>query len=148
MAPYYVLDAAVDLGSGVCMGTGFADAVLVNEKRGTMLPSYPGVVKRSIACIGDFGLCHSGIYGIIDADEKQQDILVIVSDNTVAAMTGGQDSPDIDKFVRPAAACFIDLYEEKGELTAENVEKVIMDHVGEKGISVINLRWRCRKYAK
>lgn len=148
MAPYYVLDAAVDLGSGICMGTGFADAVLVNEKRGTMLPSYPGVVKRSIACIGDFGLCHSGIYGIIDADEKQQDILVIVSDNTVAAMTGGQDSPDIDKFVRPAAACFIDLYEEKGELTAENVEKVIMDHVGEMGISVINLRWKCRRYAK
>jgi len=80
------------------------------------------------------------------------DVLVIVLQNKVAAMTGGQDVPDLTGVVRAATADVsvfdIDrvLLEEGGRNVEGNLLDLIKEKLGTCGVSVIFVKGKCRKY--
>jgi indolepyruvate ferredoxin oxidoreductase alpha subunit len=73
--PYKSVDVVYGLGSSVGVASGFS--------------------SKGIALVGDFALAHSGLQGLINAVWLKREVLVVVLKNDVAAMTGGQDAPDL-----------------------------------------------------
>jgi indolepyruvate ferredoxin oxidoreductase, alpha subunit len=73
--PYQSVDVVYGLGSSIAVASGFS--------------------KKGIAVVGDYALAHSGLLGLINAVWQKRDVLVVVLKNDVAAMTGGQDVPDL-----------------------------------------------------
>jgi indolepyruvate ferredoxin oxidoreductase alpha subunit len=76
LAPFNAISTCVDMGASITMAKGAADAGLV----------------PALAVIGDSTFSHSGITGLLDAVNENSPITVIISDNEVTAMTGGQFS--------------------------------------------------------
>ncbi|MCD4829314.1 MAG: indolepyruvate ferredoxin oxidoreductase [Candidatus Cloacimonetes bacterium] len=76
MPPYHAISSCVDMGASITMAIGAADAGF-----------YPAV-----ATIGDSTFGHSGLTGLLDAVEKNANVVVIILDNDTTAMTGMQDS--------------------------------------------------------
>ncbi len=146
VAPFSVLDSAVSLGAGIGIGSGVSRAA----------------VKKSIAVIGDFGFFHSGLLSLVEAAEKGVSQLIYVMQNSAAAMTGGQSVYDPENLIR-AAVC-------SGSNSAVNTvrsfdfdvsvsEEVLNDEmqllleasskeIEKEGLSVIIVRWKCRKCHK
>lgn len=52
-----------------------------------------GYDKPVVAVIGDSTFFHAGIQSLIEAVHKQVDVLVLIADNSVVAMTGHQSTP-------------------------------------------------------
>jgi indolepyruvate ferredoxin oxidoreductase alpha subunit len=77
--PYQSVDVVYGLGSSIAVASGFA--------------------KKGIAVVGDFALAHSGLQGLINAVWQKRNVLVVVLKNDMAAMTGGQEAPDLTKLV-------------------------------------------------
>jgi len=131
-APLRAIDTGFALGSAVAVACGFE--------------------KKGIAVIGDFGLAHSGIIGLINAVHCGFDVLVIVLQNKVAAMTGGQDVPDLTGVVRAATADVsvfdIDrvLIEDEGRKSEGGLLDMIEEKRDTRGVSVIFVTGKCRKY--
>jgi len=101
-----------------------------------------GMPAKSIAIIGDFGLVHSGLQALIDAEFNQRDVLVIVLANRVSAMTGGQKVPDPERIVR---ACCSDVTTIDETVGGQAIEQLIRERLSAKGVSVIIARGECRK---
>jgi indolepyruvate ferredoxin oxidoreductase alpha subunit len=101
-----------------------------------------GFNRKGIAIVGDFGLAHSGIAGLINAVHNKHELVVIVLQNEVAAMTGGQSVPDltglVSSYIRDTE--IIDLSAET------DLKKILEKKLVKKGISVILARARCPKY--
>ncbi|MGO9008404.1 MAG: indolepyruvate ferredoxin oxidoreductase subunit alpha [Beijerinckiaceae bacterium] len=76
----------------VCMGASIANAVGM-AKSGTEK-------KPIVATIGDSTFLHSGITPLIDAVYNKADITVVILDNAITAMTGGQDHPGTGRTLR------------------------------------------------
>ena len=76
LPPYNAIDACVDMGASISMAIGAADAGW-----------FP-----AIAAIGDSTFGHSGITPLLDAVLCKSNIVVIILDNDITAMTGMQDS--------------------------------------------------------
>jgi indolepyruvate ferredoxin oxidoreductase alpha subunit len=74
-------------------------AVDVSFALGSAISVACGFEKKGIAVIGDFALAHSGILGLLSAATTGCNVLVLVLQNEVAAMTGGQEVPDLRKVV-------------------------------------------------
>lgn len=91
----YTLAAVEPLKSmdtAVCMGASIANAVGM-WKAGTER-------KPIVATIGDSTFLHSGIPPLIDAVYNKANITVVILDNGITAMTGGQDHPGTGKTLR------------------------------------------------
>lgn len=91
----YTLAAVEPLKSmdtAVCMGASIANAVGM-WKAGTGK-------KPIVATIGDSTFLHSGIPPLIDAVYNKANITVVILDNGITAMTGGQDHPGTGKKLR------------------------------------------------
>ena len=101
-----------------------------------------GMPAKSIALIGDFGLVHSGLQALIDAEFNQRDVLVIVLANRVSAMTGGQKVPDPERIIR---ACCSDVAVIDETAGGQAIEQLIRERLAAKGVSVIIARGECRK---
>jgi indolepyruvate ferredoxin oxidoreductase alpha subunit len=101
-----------------------------------------GMPAKSIAIIGDFGLVHSGLQALIDAEFNQRDVLVIVLANRVSAMTGGQEVPDPERIVR---ACCSDVTIIDETAGGHAIEQLIRERLSARGVSVIIARGECRK---
>ena len=101
-----------------------------------------GMPAKSIAIIGDFGLVHSGLQALIDAEFNQRDVLVIVLANRVSAMTGGQKVPDPERIVR---ACCSDVTTIDETAGGQAIEQLIREKLAAKGVSVIVALGACRK---
>jgi indolepyruvate ferredoxin oxidoreductase alpha subunit len=69
----------------ICMGASIGNAVGVAKAGNTQKPI--------VAVIGDSTFVHSGITGLIEAVYNNARVTVIVVDNGITAMTGGQDHP-------------------------------------------------------
>jgi indolepyruvate ferredoxin oxidoreductase, alpha subunit len=120
--PLCLLDAAFSLGSSVSTACGFN--------------------RKGIAIVGDYGLSHSGVAGLIDAVHNKHEVVVIVLQNEVAAMTGGQRVPDLTglvmSYIRDTE--IIDMHEDI------DIKKILQEKLTKKGISVILAKARCPKY--
>ncbi|RXA21730.1 indolepyruvate ferredoxin oxidoreductase subunit alpha [Methanosarcina sp. MSH10X1] len=90
---------AGDMGCSVRSAPEPLAAVDVSFALGSAVSVACGFDKKGIAVIGDFALAHSGILGLLSAATTGCNMLVLVLQNEVAAMTGGQTAPDLRKVV-------------------------------------------------
>lgn len=77
LPPFEVIHSCVDMGASITMAKGAAE----------------GGVRPAIAVIGDSTFIHSGLTGLLDVIEDATPVKVIISDNLVTGMTGGQPTP-------------------------------------------------------
>ncbi len=135
---------AGDLGCSVRSAPAPLEAVDTGFALGSSIAVACGFEKKGIAVIGDFGLAHSGIVGLINAVHCGFDVVVIVLANKVAAMTGGQDVPDLTDVVRAGVADVSSFDIDAG------VSGILLELINEKldkrGVSVIFVKGKCRKY--
>ncbi len=131
LAPYNAINSCVDMGASITMAKGASDAGLV----------------PAVAVIGDSTFTHSGITGLIDAVSENSPITVIISDNYVAGMTGGQDSKALGKIedicqgvgVKPE---HIRVFKPTKKNMEEMIE-LIKEELAYDGVSVIVPRRQC-----
>jgi len=77
--PYNMADYCICMGSSIGIGSGMAKATK----------------QKVISLIGDSTFFHAGIPPLINAVHNRADIMVVVLDNRITAMTGGQPNPSI-----------------------------------------------------
>jgi len=75
----------------VCMGASIGNAIGM---------AAAGEKKPVVATIGDSTFLHSGIPPLIDAVYNKANIAVVILDNAITAMTGGQDHPGTGRTLR------------------------------------------------
>jgi len=78
-APYKMADYCISMGSSIGIGCGFTKAT--NQK--------------VISFIGDSTFFHAGIPPLINAVHNRDDILIVILDNRITGMTGGQTNPGV-----------------------------------------------------
>lgn len=83
----------------VCMGASIANAVGM---------AAAGEKKPIVATIGDSTFLHSGIAPLVDAVYNRANITVVLLDNSITAMTGGQDHPGTGRTLRGDATHKVD----------------------------------------
>ncbi len=83
----------------VCMGASIGNAVGM---------AAAGEKKPIVATIGDSTFLHSGIPPLIDAVYNQANVTVVILDNAITAMTGGQDHPGTGRTLRGEPAPKVD----------------------------------------
>ncbi|AKB28537.1 Indolepyruvate oxidoreductase subunit IorA [Methanosarcina siciliae T4/M] len=140
---------AGDMGCSVRSAPEPLAAVDVSFALGSAISVACGFEKKGIAVIGDFALAHSGILGLLNAASEGDEVLVLVLQNEVAAMTGGQKVPDLQKVVEAIVpdVSFFDLdSEEKKTTSGSGLSDLILEKLALPGISVIFIKGRCRKY--
>jgi indolepyruvate ferredoxin oxidoreductase alpha subunit len=120
--PFSLLDAAFSLGGSISTACGFD--------------------RKGIAIIGDFGFAHSGIPALVNAVHNKHEVVIILLQNYVAAMTGGQVVPDltglINNYIEDTAVV---------ELADQTIIKSLLEtKLRSKGISVIIARARCPRF--
>jgi len=121
--PYQSVDVVYGLGSSIAVASGFA--------------------KKGIAVVGDYALAHSGLQGLINAVWLKRDVLVIVLKNDVAAMTGGQEAPDLTKLVEALVPTRrLDL-----PVSEDEVEQVLREELKRPGASAVVAHGKCTKQA-
>ncbi len=76
LPPFNAINSCVDMGASITMAKGAADAGLI----------------PSVAVIGDSTFTHSGMTGLLDCIIENTPVVIIISDNSTTAMTGGQES--------------------------------------------------------
>ena len=91
--PLRGLDTTVAMGSSIGNAIGMAKA---------------GDTKPVLATIGDSTFLHAGIPALIDAVYNSANITVLLLDNHITAMTGGQDHPGTGKTLRGEDAPKVD----------------------------------------
>ncbi len=119
--PLLLLDAAFSLGSSIATACGFS--------------------RKGIAIVGDFGLAHSGIAGLINAVHNKHELVVIVLQNEVAAMTGGQEVPDLTGMIKSYVRDTTIIDPED-----VNLKGMLEKKLKKKGISVLLARAPCPIY--
>ncbi|MDD4498684.1 MAG: thiamine pyrophosphate-dependent enzyme, partial [Methanosarcinaceae archaeon] len=149
---------AGDMGCSVRSAPEPLEAVDVSFALGSAISVACGFEKKGIAVIGDFALAHSGILGLMNAVHTGADVLVLVLDNRVAAMTGGQEVPDLQPVVEalvPDTRVFelgggVKENDENGEKNDESSDSGLLSMIEEKlcqkGVSVIFIRGKCSRY--
>jgi len=95
--PLRAIDTTVAMGSSIANALGMAKAGCET--------------KPIVATIGDSTFLHSGIPPLIDAVYNQANITVLLLDNQIVAMTGGQDHPGTGKTLRGEETVRIDYAE-------------------------------------
>lgn len=109
---------AGDMGCSIRSAPEPLAAVDVSFALGSAISVACGFEKKGVAVIGDFAMAHSGILGLINAAISGCNVLVLVLQNEIAAMTGGQEVPDLRRVVEaiiPDVSVFdIDVNNEKG----------------------------------
>jgi len=93
------LDPLRGLDTTVSMGSSIGNAIGMSKA---------GDTKPVMATIGDSTFLHAGIPGLIDAVYNQANITVLLLDNHITAMTGGQQHPGTGKTLRGEDAPKVD----------------------------------------
>jgi indolepyruvate ferredoxin oxidoreductase alpha subunit len=91
--PLRGIDTSVAMGSSIGIAVGMAKA---------------GEPRPVVATIGDSTFLHAGLPALIDAVYNDADITVLLLDNHITAMTGGQDHPGTGKTLRGEPAPRVD----------------------------------------
>lgn len=93
------LDPLRGLDTCVAMGSSIGNAIGMSKA---------GETKPIVATIGDSTFLHAGLPALIDAVYNQANIAVMLLDNHITAMTGGQEHPGTGKTLRGEPAPQID----------------------------------------
>ena len=90
----YTLGSSAPLDAGdvvLCMGAGYSLAAAVARVSG----------RRTVGFLGDSTFFHAGMPALLDAIKEDADMVAVVLDNRVTAMTGFQESPGLPIFDQP-----------------------------------------------
>ncbi len=131
LPPFSAIHSCVDMGASLTMAKGAADAG----------------VHPSLAVIGDSTFTHSGITGLLDIVYENTDVVILILDNEITAMTGGQESLATGRLEQIVAgigvpAEHIRVVNPLAKHHAENLA-VLADEIAHKGVSVIIPRRAC-----
>lgn len=107
LPPVAHMHSAVEMGASIPMEQGFRRA--------------GGSEKGSIAVIGDSTFLHSGLTGLVNAVHQRTDVTVLIQNNDITAMTGGQTHAGTPRTLAGAEARPVDL---SGLVKALGVEHV------------------------
>lgn len=141
--PHEIQDYLLCMGSGIGIGHGIKKAT--NQKL--------------IALIGDSTFFHSGMPALVNAVYNNSNLLIIVMDNRITAMTGhqpnpgmsrtgmGEISPDI-KVENVAKACGVKNVKVLNPADFKEVQETIKDYLNKKEVSVIVMRQMCALWAR
>ncbi|UYO45623.1 indolepyruvate ferredoxin oxidoreductase subunit alpha [Rhodopseudomonas palustris] len=94
-----VLDPLRGIDTCVAMGSSIGNAIGMAKA---------GETKPVVATIGDSTFLHAGLPALIDAVYNQANIAVVLLDNHITAMTGGQEHPGTGKTLRGEPAPQVD----------------------------------------
>jgi indolepyruvate ferredoxin oxidoreductase, alpha subunit len=97
----------------ICMGASIGAAIGLEKARGSG--------KNIVGVIGDSTFLHSGITGLLDAVYKRSAVTVIISNNSITAMTGGQEHAGTGRSIREEPAPAVNLAALCRALGAEHV---------------------------
>ena len=104
----YTLGIAPPLGVGdtcICMGAGFTAGIGFDRAF-----KAAGVTDRKVfGFVGDSTFFHSGITGLIDMVYSDTDMVAVILDNSITAMTGHQDNPSTGKNLKGEIANVVDI---------------------------------------
>jgi indolepyruvate ferredoxin oxidoreductase alpha subunit len=142
MPPHNALETTVCMGAAVGVLSGIEKATGREE------------MERLVAAIGESTFVHSGITGLIDMVYNGNTGTVMIMDNSVTAMTGGQENPTTGKSLRGEPAPRLDLKELCRACGAKHVrvvdphdleemEKVLRKEMQRDELSVIITRRPC-----
>jgi indolepyruvate ferredoxin oxidoreductase alpha subunit len=95
LPPFNMQDTIVEMGGSIGLSNGFAH--ILNER------------EVPIAIIGDSTFFHSGVPPLINAVYNKAPMLVLVLDNRITAMTGGQPHPGTGYYQNGREAPYIDI---------------------------------------
>ncbi|MBE0537395.1 MAG: indolepyruvate ferredoxin oxidoreductase subunit alpha [Phycisphaerae bacterium] len=130
----------------ICMGTG----VTLVEGLGLAMRD-----ERVVGVLGDSTFVHSGITGLINAAYNKAKGVVVILDNSITAMTGGQQNPTTGLTIRNEPTKKLDLEKLCQSCGADNVdvidhsdiaafEKLVTERLAEDALSVIIARSPCK----
>jgi len=136
--PYKMGDYCISMGSSIGIGCGFSKAT--NQK--------------VISFIGDSTFFHAGIPGLINAIHNKDKILLVVMDNRITGMTGGQPNPGVpvDGMGNPAPEVSIEeiargvgagLVKTIDPFNLKETEKVFKEALQFEGVEVIITKQPC-----
>ena len=137
LAPHRAIHSCLCMGASIGMAIGVAHAGM----------------RPALCVIGDGTFTHSGMAPLLDAARENIDIKVVILDNSIVAMTGGQPTMATDEQVVDLVAGLgvprarIRVIAPTPQKKAENV-RVIRDEIAQPGLSVIIARRACVTYAK
>jgi len=137
LQPYQAIHSCVCMGSSIGMAIGAAHAGM----------------NPSLCVIGDGTFTHSGMAPLLDAARADVNIKVVILDNSIVAMTGGQPTMATDEQVVDLVAGLgvardrIRVISPLPAKAAENA-RIIRDEIDRPGLSVIIARRACVTYAK
>ncbi len=131
--PVNTLDSIFCMGASIGVGHGF---------------SCSG--RKAVAVIGDSTFFHSGLSSIANAKYHGSNLLVLILDNSVTAMTGGQEHPgtkqdiEISKLTEAMGIeTRVMTHPREGEL-----RQALEDHIKKDGLSVLILKAPCIQHLR
>lgn len=147
LPPYELLDVKYSLGSSV----GTAVGLSLGQR---LLPEQ---ARHVIALVGDSGLLHSGLNGLMDGAQLGASMMVVVLDNGTTALTGGQPHAASGSDLRGAEVPAVDLaalIEAVGVHTVRTVQSQDRDALGrafsdgleQEDLAVVIARGACPQY--
>ena len=110
LPPVSHMHSAFEMGASIPIEQGFTRA--------------GGSAKGSIAVIGDSTFLHSGLTGLLNAVHQRTNVTVLIQDNRITAMTGGQTNPGNETTLAGIATAPVDLAAICRALGVEFVEHV------------------------
>ena len=110
LPPVGHMHSAVEMGGSITMEQGFQRA--------------GGSKKGSLAVIGDSTFFHSGLTGLLNAVHQRTNVTVLIQDNSITAMTGGQTNPGNETTLAGVATKPLDLAAICAALGVEHIETV------------------------
>ena len=138
--PYKMGDYCISMGSSIGIGCGFSKAT--NQK--------------IISFIGDSTFFHAGVPPLINAVHNKAQILLVVFDNRITGMTGGQSNPgmpvdgmgnpvpevSIEKIARGVGAGLVKIID---PVDLKKAEEIFKEALKFEGVAVIIARHTCAK---
>ena len=101
-----------------------------------------GFKEKGVALIGDYALAHSGLQGLMDALNNRREVLVVLLQNRVAAMTGGQSVPD----VTPLLEALLPIKVLDAPVSGNVAKDVLKEELAKSGVSLVLVRGICPRY--
>ena len=123
----------------------------ISMAMGLKVSGYP---KPVIATIGDSTFYHGGLQPLLEAIHKRVNILVIILDNSVVAMTGHQSTPEWSRTETGKETKAVDIVEVVKSMGADNITVVdpynidemtnmVAEYLKKPGVNVIIARHPC-----
>lgn len=142
------VDTCLCMGASIGMASGFAQA-LTGKPDGNQI----------VATIGDSTFFHAGVPALINAVHTKANFVMVLMDNNITAMTGGQPTPatnfladgspavpiDIEKLIRGCGVEFVEVVDPYDHGSLEDVLKRAraFSHEQRAGVSVVITRRPC-----